>query len=80
MSANETLNLFAVFSITIAISIGYVTLARALSSISPLFVLLFAFILSRFYPFILKEEIGRFVVLQKALAIILMLLGLILII
>ena len=75
MSANETLNLFAVLFITIAMSIGYVTLVRALSSVSPLFVLFIAVMLSRFYPLILKEEIGRAVVLQKVLAIVLMLIG-----
>ena len=80
MSANEVLNLFAVLFITIAMSIGYVTLVRALSSVSPLFVLFGAVILSRFYPFILKEEIGRSVILQKVLAIILMLIGAMLII
>ncbi|MDI6602953.1 MAG: EamA family transporter [Patescibacteria group bacterium] len=60
--ANETFNLLGVLSITIAVSIGYVTLVNALSSIQPFFVLLFAVILSIFYPSILKEEIGKSVI------------------
>lgn len=79
ISANETLNLFGVFFITIAASVGYVTLVNALSSIRPLFVLLVAVILSRFYPSILKEEIEKSVIFLKLLAIILMFVGVILI-
>lgn len=79
ISANETLNLFGVLSITIAVSIGYVTLVNALSSVQPFFVLLFAVILSIFYPAILKEEIGKSVIFQKLLAITLMFIGAILI-
>ncbi len=62
ISANQTLNLLGVLFITIAVSIGYVTLANALSEVQPFFVLLFAIILSKFYPLILKEEIGKSVV------------------
>jgi transporter family protein len=79
ISANETLNLFGVLFITIAVSIGYVTLANALSSIQPFFVLLFAVILSMFYPSILKEEISKSVISLKLLAIALMFIGAILI-
>lgn len=79
MCMNETLNLFGVLFITIAISTGYVTLANALSSVQPFFVLLFAVILSIFYPSILKEEIGKSVVFLKLLAIVLMFIGAILI-
>jgi len=79
LSANEILNLFAVLFITIATSIGYVTLVHTLSSIQPFFVLVFAVILSIFYPSILKEEIGKSVILLKILAIILMFIGVVLI-
>jgi len=79
ISANETLNLFGILSVTIAVSIGYVTLVNALSSVQPFFLLLFAVILSIFYPSILKEEIGKSVIFQKLLAIILMFIGAILI-
>lgn len=80
ISVNETLNLFGVLFITIAVSVGYVTLANALSSIQPFFVLLFALILSRFYPSILKEEISKSTVFLKSIAVILMFVGAILII
>ena len=79
ISANETFNLLGVLSITIAVSIGYVTLVNALSSVQPFFVLLFAVILSIFYPSILKEEIGKSVIFLKFIAIILMFIGAILI-
>lgn len=79
ISVNETLNLFGVLFITIAVSVGYVTLANALSSIQPFFVLLFALILSRFYPSILKEEISKSTVFLKSIAVILMFVGAILI-
>jgi len=79
MSANEILNLFAVLFIIIATSIGYVTLVHALSAIQPFFVLLFVVILSIFYPSILKEEIGKSVILLKLLAIALMFIGAVLI-
>jgi len=79
ISANETLNLFGILSVTIAVSIGYVTLVNALSSVQPFFLLLFAVILSIFYPSILKKEIGKSVIFQKLLAIILMFIGAILI-
>jgi len=79
ISANETLNLFGILSVTIAVSIGDVTLVNALSSVQPFFLLLFAVILSIFYPSILKKEIGKSVIFQKLLAIILMFIGAILI-
>jgi transporter family protein len=79
ISANESLNLVGVLFITIATSIGYVTLVNALSSIQPFFVLLFVVMLSVFYPSILKEELGKSVILQKLVAIILMFIGAILI-
>lgn len=80
ISLNETFNLFAVFIFTIAVSIGYVTLVNSLSSIQPFFVLLFALILSIFYPHIIKEKIDKSVVILKFLAIALMFIGVILIV
>jgi hypothetical protein len=79
LTKNETFNLFGVLFITIAVSIGYITLVNALSSIQPFSILLFAVILSIFFPFILKEEIGKSIVAQKLIAIILMFIGAILI-
>jgi transporter family protein len=79
MSLAEILNLAAVLFITIAAAIGFVSLVNALSSVQPFFVLLFAVILSVFYPKILKEEIGKSVILLKITAIALMFAGVILI-
>lgn len=80
MSLAEILNIFGILLITIATAIGYVTLVNALSSVQPFFILFFAVILSIFYPKILKEEIGKSIVLLKLFAIILMFIGVILII
>ena len=79
MSANETLNLVGVLFITIAASVGFITLVNSLSSIQPFFVLLFTVMLSVFYPKILKEEIGKSTLLKKTIAIILMFIGALLI-
>jgi len=79
IAANESLNLLGVLFIIIATAVGYVALVDALSSVSSFFVLLFAVILSILYPTILKEEIGKSVIFQKLLAIILMFIGAILI-
>jgi len=75
MSLSETIGLIGLLLVTIGTSIGYVTLVNTLTSVQPLFVLLFAVILSVFYPKILKEEVGKSVVSQKVIAIILMLIG-----
>jgi len=80
MSLNQTLGVVADLFLTIAVSIGYVTLVNALSSVQPFFVLLLAVVLSTFYPKILKEEIGRSTVMLKLLAIILMFIGALLIV
>jgi transporter family protein len=80
ISINEVLNLLAVLFITIAVSTSYVTLANALSSVQPFFVLLFTVILSLFFPSILKEKISKSIIFLKLLAIILMFVGVILII
>jgi len=79
ISASETITLIGTLFFTIAMFIGYVTLTRTLSSIQPFFVLLFTLLLSIFYPLILKEELGKLVISQKILAIILMFIGVILI-
>ncbi len=80
ISLAEALTLIGTLLITIAMSIGSVTLVNALSSIQPFIVLLFAVILSVFFPKILKEEINKQVIFLKILAIALMFVGVILII
>ncbi|MCX6810726.1 MAG: DMT family transporter [Candidatus Berkelbacteria bacterium] len=80
MTMSEILNLTAVALMTAAAVTGYVTLTNALSSVQPLFVLVFAILISIFYPKILKEEIGRDAIVIKVIAIILMITGAILVI
>lgn len=80
MSLSETITLISILLVTIATSIGYVTLVEALSALQALFVLLIALALSVFRPSILKEELGGAVVLQKVIATILMFVGVILIV
>lgn len=75
ISFSECLTLAGFLLITIAASISSATMVNALYSTQPLFVLFFTIILSIFYPRILKEEIGKSIVLQKFVAIILILGG-----
>jgi len=65
--------------ITIAASTGPVTLVNAISMTRPFFVLLFATVLSIFYPKILREELGKSAIILKVAAIILMFIGAILV-
>jgi hypothetical protein len=62
-----------------AVSLGPVTLVTALSSLQPFFVLVFALLLSRFLPGVLKEETGASTVLLKPASIALMFAGAVLI-
>lgn len=73
------LGVFGGLFITIAISSGSVTLSNVLSSIQPFFVLVFASIVSTFYPSIFKEEISKNNIIIKVIATILMFIGVILI-
>lgn len=74
LSLNETLNALGILLITIAASYGYITLVNALSSLQPLFVLIFAFFISIYYPKILREELGK-ATFVKLLGIIFVLCG-----
>ncbi|OGY92167.1 MAG: hypothetical protein A3H70_04800 [Candidatus Komeilibacteria bacterium RIFCSPLOWO2_02_FULL_48_11] len=79
IALNESLNVVGIILSTVATAIGYVTLVHALTSIQPLFVLMFAIIGSIFYPKLLKEEIGASTLAKKLAGIILMIAGVILI-
>lgn len=79
MSASETLTVIGILFTIIAMSVGYVTLVNALSSVQPFFVLLITVLLSIFFPSILKEEINKSTIFLKLSAIILMFIGAILI-
>ena len=58
---------------------GYITLVNALASSQPFFVLLYAAILSVWFPRILSEEIGRRAFVHKFAAIALMFAGVLLV-
>lgn len=77
---SQVLSLLGIFFITIAVSDGYVTLANALSSTQPFFVLIFATIIGLFYPKFIREEVSKKLVLQKFIAVLLLVIGAILII
>lgn len=79
ITLSEFIALVGMLFFTIATSLGYVSLVNAVSSIQPFFVLLFAIILSIFYPRILKEEIEKKTIVLKILAIVLMFIGILLI-
>lgn len=79
ITTSESLNLLAVFLITLAATTGFITLVNALSSVQPFFVLLLTILISIFYPRILKEEIKRSIVIIKVIAIATMFAGVILI-
>jgi transporter family protein len=79
VSLSVLISLFAMFLITIAISIGFVSLVTSLISIQDLFLLLFTFILGIFFPKILNEEINAKIVIVKTIAIVTLLFGVILI-
>ncbi len=78
ISISELSGLVGVLFIIKASAIGPVTLVSALSSTQPFFVLIIASILSIYFPKIIKEELGKFLVI-KIIAIILMFIGVILI-
>ncbi|MCX6707796.1 MAG: DMT family transporter [Candidatus Woesearchaeota archaeon] len=75
ISISELLNLAAIFLSTIAVSIGYVTLVGALTSIQPFFVLAITVLMSIYVPKILKEEIGKSAIALKLAAIMIMFAG-----
>lgn len=79
IALNESLNVAGIILATLATAVGYVTLVHALTSIQPLFVLMFAVAGSLFWPRLLKEEIGASTLAKKLVGIILMIAGVILI-
>ncbi len=75
MISSETLNMFALLSITVAMSFGNVSLVSGLSSISPLSILIFVSLISISNPAILREESKGSVFALKLIAVILICLG-----
>ncbi len=80
ISLSEVLNLGGVLFVTIAASVGFITLVRTLSSLNAFFVLLFTIIISLFLPKILKEEINKSTIALKLLSIVLIFVGFVLVI
>jgi transporter family protein len=79
IALNEALALVGSFVLTIAASLGAVTLVNALSTVQPFFVLLFASLLSLFFPKVIKEDVGKKALITKFIAILLMVTGALLI-
>lgn len=79
MALDQYIALSAILILFKAASGGPISLVMALSSVQPFFVLLFAVLLSLFWPQLIKEEIARSTVLQKLAAIALMFIGVLLI-
>ena len=77
---NSLLNLVGMLLITIATSIGFVTLVNTISSVQPFFVIVMAVFLSYFAPRIFKEEIGKKTVALKFLAAAMIFVGAILVV
>jgi len=70
----------ALFTFITAINIGPVSLTSALLELQPLFVFVGATILSIFHPEILKEKITKSIVIQKMIAVGLIVLGAVLLV
>jgi transporter family protein len=79
MALDQYIALAAILILFKAASGGPISLVMALSSVQPFFVLLFAILLSLFWPQLIQEEIARSTVLQKLAAIALMFIGVLLI-
>lgn len=79
ITLSEALAVAALLVFTIAISLGPVTLVNSVGALQPLFVLAITIIFSRFFPHIMKEEIDKHTVILKAVAIALMIAGMILV-
>ncbi|MBS1266965.1 MAG: hypothetical protein MAG795_00935 [Candidatus Woesearchaeota archaeon] len=73
--SNGLLHIIALTFTMYALKQGIASLVSVLSSFQGLFVFILAIILSKFFPKVLKEDISKQVVLNKILAIILLLIG-----
>jgi len=80
MSVNETINVLAVLGSVIALSLGPVTLVSALISTQAFFLLLFAFMVSKIRPGLIKEDISKSSFFTKLVAIGFMFVGVIIVI
>ncbi len=75
ISSSEALNVLAVLFVTLAASVGYITLVESMLSLQSLFLLIITVFLSVFFPRIIQEEVDKQVILMKLLAVSSMVLG-----
>ncbi|MFA6097684.1 MAG: DMT family transporter [Candidatus Paceibacterota bacterium] len=76
---SASLNSIGIILITVAMAMGSVTLTNTMLSIQPLFVLIFAVFISRYYPQLFREDLDRRTVALKLVSILLIVAGAILI-
>ena len=74
-SISELLNVFGILLLVAATSLGPVTLVSAFTSLQPFFVFAIAYVLTTFYPHIIKENISRKIILTKVGAIAMLFIG-----
>lgn len=72
----ELLNLIALVSIGFALSLGSVSLVTSLTNFQPLFLLVFVILLSKFFPKLYQEKLSKKIIFVKAIAVVLLILGL----
>jgi len=75
IAISEALAVFGLFIFNIATQQASVTVVNAISSIQPLFMLVLAVIISRFFSHIIKEDISRKTLFLKFIAVALIILG-----
>ncbi|MFH0952417.1 MAG: DMT family transporter [Patescibacteria group bacterium] len=76
---SESISIFAYYFFLLAASLWYVSLASAVGTVQYLFVFLLAVILNKYRPGILDEQINRRIMIQKIIAIVLIIGGIFLI-
>ncbi|MCP4981134.1 MAG: EamA family transporter [Gammaproteobacteria bacterium] len=75
IAANNTIAVSGLFIFTIAVSLGPVTLVNALGSVHSIFLLLIVVVIGVVNPGLLREELKKSVLMQKLIAILLMVSG-----
>ena len=73
------LGFLAICSFMLSIGVGPVSLVSALNGAQPLVILLYTVLISIFFPKIIKEEISKKIIFVKAIAVILIVIGAIII-
>jgi len=75
IAANNTIAVSGLFIFTIAVSLGSVTLVNAVGSVHSIFLLLIVVVVGIVNPGLLREELKKSVLVQKLIAILLMVRG-----